>query len=110
METPPKNLKDAVKVLSDYFGVLSQRMADEILEHKQEFTSSGTGQAEAILDKYARQVQRLTTVYGLLRGEAYPYRPDGAEPLARDEFRCFGCGGVIKQEDTFCRVCGWSWK
>jgi len=110
MDTPPKNLTDAVKVLNDYFGVLSKRMSDEIIEHKKEFTSTGTGQAEAILDKYAKQVQRLNTVYGMLRGEAYPSRPEGLEPLARDEFRCFGCGGVIKATDQFCADCGWSWK
>ena len=110
MDTPPKNLTDAVKVLNDYFGVLSQRIAEEITQHKQDFTPTGTDQAEVILDKYAKQVQRLNTVYGMLRGEAYPGRPEGLEPLAKDEFRCFGCGGVIKPTDQFCPVCGWSWK
>jgi rRNA maturation endonuclease Nob1 len=30
--------------------------------------------------------------------------------LAKEEFRCFGCGGVIKATDQFCPICGWSWK
>jgi rubrerythrin len=110
MDTPPENLSEAVKVLNDYYGVLSRRIADEIIKHKQQFTPSGTGEAEAILDRHAREVQRLNTVYGLLRGEAYPTRPEGREPLAKDEFRCFGCGGVMKATDQFCPVCGWSWK
>ena len=110
METPPKKLTDAVKVLNDYFRVLSERIAEEITQNKHEFASTADGQAEALLDKFAKQVQRLNTVYRMLQGEAYNTRPEGLEPLAKEEFRCFGCGGVIKATDQFCPICGWSWK
>jgi hypothetical protein len=36
--------------------------------------------------------------------------PTGTEPFGKDEFRCLGCGGVIRREDKACRICGWSWK
>jgi hypothetical protein len=70
METPPKKLTDAVKVLNDYFRVLSERIAEEITQNKHEFASTADGQAEALLDKFAKQVQRLNTVYRMLQGEA----------------------------------------
>jgi rubrerythrin len=37
-------------------------------------------------------------------------KPQGTQPLSKDEFRCFGCGGAIKYEDESCPLCGWSWK
>jgi ATP-dependent Clp protease ATP-binding subunit ClpA len=37
-------------------------------------------------------------------------KPQGTEPLGKDDFRCFGCGGVIHREDQTCPKCGWSWR
>jgi len=45
--------------------------------------------------------------YVALRGEdVFREKP----PLDKDEFRCFGCGGVVHREDESCQACGWSWK
>jgi hypothetical protein len=37
-------------------------------------------------------------------------KPDGERPSGKVEFRCFGCGEVIKKDDEVCSSCGWTWK
>jgi hypothetical protein len=111
MSDPKSQLRDAVKVLNEYYGVLARQIADEINENKQDF-GSRFGQAQNILTKYATQLSELAEVYRILRIEAWidQDKPEGREPLTRDEFRCFGCGEVIQAKDSACKICGWTWR
>lgn len=108
---PPQNEFDgAQRILKKYYRALVKRMADEIIEHKEDFESSGFGgQAEDILEKYGLQLHRLCIVFSNLHQFASE-KPEGKEPLGKDDFRCFGCGGVIRRQDEACPLCGWTWK
>jgi hypothetical protein len=109
---PPVNEFDgAQRILKKYYRELMKRMAVEIIEHKEDFESPGFGSsADEIIEKYALQLQRLCPVFSNLAQFAFREKPHGTGPLGKDEFRCFGCGGVIHSEDQSCRICGWSWK
>jgi rubrerythrin len=103
-------IREATTILNNYYSVLAKEMADEIIAHKADFESAGLGQNESIIEKYAKHASHVSVIYGFLRFEAKYTRPEGREPLARNEFRCFGCGEVIKDTDTACPLCGWSWR
>jgi len=111
MSTPQSEFDGAQRILKKYYRELVKRMAEEIIEHKEDFESPGFGsQADEIIEKYALQLHRLCPVFSNLSQFAFRKKPKGTEPLGKDEFRCFGCGGVIRREDESCRICGWSWK
>jgi hypothetical protein len=38
--------QEALRVLNEYYAVLANQMANEIVEHKEDFESAGFGQAE----------------------------------------------------------------
>ena len=67
-------------------------------------------QKDNLIDEHYNRLYRLVCLYCTLRSHAVKEKPKGDAPLAKSEFRCFGCGGVIKQEDDSCRICGWTWK
>jgi hypothetical protein len=92
MNMPQNEFDGAQRILKKYYRELVKRMAEEIIE------------------KYALQLHRLCPVFSNLSQFAFREKPKGTEPLGRDEFRCFGCGGVIHREDDSCRSCGLSWK
>ena len=102
--------QDALRVLNEYYTTLANQMADEIVEHKEDFESAGFGQAEMIVDNYARHIQQLNAVYSILRWKSYRQKPEGKLPLGKYDFRCFGCGGVIHSNEDACQICGWSWR
>ena len=111
MSDPKAELRQALTVLNNYYGGLARQIADEIIEHKEDFEAKVFGDADSIIEKYAMQVQQLGAVYGLLRWEALlGEKPQGREPLAKDEFRCFGCGEVIQPNEVACPLCGWTWR
>jgi len=110
MSDPKNEIREALTVLNDYYTGFAKQAADEIIARKADFKNAGLGQAEDIIEKYAKQANRVNIIYGILRYEAGYNKPVGREPLARDEFRCFGCGEVIKEEDKACPLCGWTWK
>lgn len=111
MSIPQNEFDGAQRILKKYYSALVKQMAEEIIEHREDFESSGFGnQAEDIIEKYANQLNRLCPVFANLTQFAFREKPKGTEPLTKDEFRCFGCGGVIRREDERCGICGWSWK
>jgi hypothetical protein len=110
MSAPENEHQEALRVLNQYYTVLAKQMADEIVEHKEDFESAGFGQAEIIVEKYARHIQQLGAVYSILRWKAYRQKPEGKMPLGKYEFRCFGCGGVIHSNEDACQICGWTWR
>ena len=110
MSDPKNQIRDALKLVNEYYRVLAEQVAAEIIAHKADFQSAELGQAESIVERYAKHAQRVNVLYGILRYEATYAKPEGREPLARDEFRCFGCGEAIKAEDGACKICGWTWR
>jgi hypothetical protein len=109
---PPLNEFDgAQRILQKYYRALVRQMAEEIIEHKEDFESPGFGsQAESIIEKYANKLDRLCPVSSNLRQFAFREKPQGEEPLTKDDFRCFSCGGVIRRNENSCRICGWTWR
>lgn len=111
MNDPENEHQEALKVLNSYYASLTKKMAEEILEHREDFESPGFGsQADELIERYARHIQQLGAVYGMLRWKAYCKKPEGKEPLGKYDFRCFGCGGVISSTDEACSICGWTWR
>jgi hypothetical protein len=110
MITPKKEFHDALRILNRYYNELAGQMADEIIEHAEDFESPGIGQAELVIEKYAHRLSEVGWVYSILRWAAFRQKPQGREPLGKDEFRCFGCGAIIHKEDQACQACGWTWR
>jgi hypothetical protein len=111
MLTPKNEFDGAQRILKKYYGELVKQMAEEIIEHGEDFESPGFGShGDEIIEKYAVQLHRLYSVFSNLSAFAFREKPEGKEALSKDEFRCFGCGGVIHREDDKCKLCGWTWK
>ena len=111
MSTPQNEYDSAQRILKKYYRGLVKRMAEEIIEHHEDFESEGFGnQADDVIERYASQLHRLCIVFSNVNQFAFLDKPHGSEPLGKDDFRCFGCGNLIRREDQACKVCGWSWK
>jgi hypothetical protein len=111
MNEPENEHQEALKVLNDYYAILTKQMAEEILEHREDFKSPGFGShTDELIEKYSRHIQRLGVVYGMLRWKAYHQKPEGKVPLGKYDFRCFGCGGIISSTEEACSICGWTWR
>lgn len=109
MIEPKKEYQDALVVLNQYYARLVPALAEDILARKEEFDEFGV--AEQIVKKYAPKFRELNAVYTPLRWAAMrKAKPYANERLREDQFRCFGCGGIINQDEQYCRVCGWTWK
>jgi hypothetical protein len=110
MSKSENEVHEALKLMNGYYNTLTGRMAEEIMENREDFESPGFGsRADDVVEKYARHIDQLGTVYRLLRWKAYRKKPEGREPLGKYDFRCFGCGGVIRSTDEACTVCGCRW-
>jgi hypothetical protein len=101
--------QEALRVLNEHYIGLAREMAEEIVECREEFESFGFGQAENIIEKYARHIQQVDSVYGILQWMSKREKPEGKMPLGKYDFRCFGCGGLIQSTDDRCQTCGWTW-
>jgi hypothetical protein len=111
MSAPENEHQEALKVLNKHYTVLAKRIAEEILEHREDFESPGFGsQADDIIEKHARHIQQLGAVYSILRWKAHRTKPESKLPLGKYDFRCFGCGGVIQSIEESCSICGWTWR
>jgi hypothetical protein len=110
MSKPENEHQEALRILNNYYTILAKKMADEIIEHREDFESPGFGsQADDVIEKHARHIQQLGVVYSILRWKAHRKKPEGKEPLEKYDFRCFGCGGVIRSAEDACSICGWRW-
>lgn len=109
--TPENEFDGAQQILKRYYRGLVKQLAEEIIQHREDFESPGFGSsAEEIIEKYAIKLNRLCPVFENLNQFAFREKPEGEEPLAKDEFRCFRCGGVIRRQDQYCALCHWTWK
>jgi hypothetical protein len=100
----------ARKILWRYYDTIMEQAAEDIVKNAEEFEKGTFGNADDIIDKHHCRIARLAGVYANLRGYASREKPKSTQPLGRDEFRCFGCGHVIKREDDKCVLCGWTWR
>lgn len=82
MSTPETELQKALVVLNDYYKVLADKIAAEIVEHREEFESPGFGnQADDIIERHARHIQQVGAVYSVLRWKAYRKKPAGTQDV-----------------------------
>jgi len=106
---PRNDYEGALKVLTNYYRALMDEIAADIISNKEEFQKGTFGQAEEIIDRHYTRLAHLGCLYANIR-QWCSQKPQGTKPLNKDEFRCFGCGGVIHREDDSCKLCGWTWK
>jgi len=104
---PKDEFDGASRIIKDYYRALIRQMAEEIIRKSDYFMMPSLGRADEIIDNYSCRLSRLSTVYSHLARFA---TSEGAVPLGENEFRCFGCGGLIQEKDTKCNLCGWTWK
>jgi hypothetical protein len=107
--TPGNEFAGAQKILWHYYERVVNDLASDIIRHADEFEKS-TARADEILEKHYCRLSRIGCSYAYLRSFASKDKPTGTQPLSKDEFRCFGCGGIIKQEESSCKLCGWTWR
>jgi rubrerythrin len=125
--SPEKQIDEALQVLARYQRKLAQRMAEEIVDAKDDFATPFLGSAEMLIDKYYRQLGSMCTIISTLQ-EYSPttlqeYSPrfqamkreamdrtEGSLVLREDQFRCFACGQIISNNPGSCPYCGWTWK
>ena len=107
---PQNEFEGACGILKEYHRTLVQQLADEIVQKGDYFTLLPLGDADDLIERYSWRFSRLSTVYTNLARFVSSEKPQGNEPLGRDDFRCFSCGGVIRRDDTDCNLCGWTWK
>jgi hypothetical protein len=109
-------LEDALKILGRYQSDSVRRMAEDIIEHSEDFESAFVGGAEEIIDKYNHLIQSICPIISVL--QAYDKRkgpPAERERvveriLEKDQFRCFSCRNIISDNADSCPYCGWTWK
>lgn len=99
----------ATDILQGYYRRLAEEIAEDIIRHESDFASSGFSEAESILDRHSRRLCDLSQVFHHLARHTRGPKPEAGGPLQKHEFRCFGCGGVIRPEDEVCPSCGWTW-
>ena len=110
MSSLPENEFEAARnILGRYYGTLMREVAEDIVRQKDEFEKGSFGSAENIIDRHYCRVAHLSNLYHQLRAYSSREKPKGDKPLGRDEFRCFGCGHVIRSADEQCSLCGWTW-
>ena len=110
MVTPNEETHRTAGTLYRYYTAMLERLGQEVSEHAEEFESPDSEVADAIVQMYARRLRDLRSLHSALRWKAFRTNPQGMEPLGKDQFRCFGCGGVIRLGDEMCPTCGWTWR
>jgi hypothetical protein len=102
-------VNQAKKVLREYYRSLVSDIAQDIIDHADDFEAGSLGNADSILDKHARRLCDLSNVFAHLTRFGPEPKPAAKKPLRAGQFRCFSCGGVIEEKDEKCGACGWSW-
>ena len=110
MKAPNDETYRTAGTLYRYYKAMLKRLGEEVEQHSKEFESPDNQEADAIIQKYARRLRDLRSLHSALRWKAFRENPKGMEPLGKDQFRCFGCGGLIRLTDEICPTCGWSWR
>jgi len=111
MHTAPQNeFEGADQILRRYYKHLVKEIAEDIIQHREDFEGGGFTGVDELIEKHSDRLCRLNQVHWHVHRFAQPKKPVGTEPLAKNEFRCFGCGGVIRAEEERCRLCGWTWR
>jgi hypothetical protein len=102
-----KQIQEAFQILGRYERSLIEKMAAEIIEQREGFDSPFVGGAETLIDKYYHLLACLCRV----RSGLYAYLPaeEKQRPLGKQEFRCFRCRSIIREDDDACAQCGWTW-
>ena len=107
---PQDEFEDALNIVRGHFHQIMRELAEDVIENKDEFEKGRFGNADAILEKHYHRLHPLCTIFSNLRVMARTKKPQADQPLKKDQFRCFGCGGVIEANDEECRHCHWTWK
>ena len=112
MSEPENQHQEALQVLNNYYTSLATKMAAEIVERREDFESPGFGsQPDDLMEKYARHIQQLGSVYSILRWKAAHGRSrKGRNPWASTTSGVLVAVGSFIQRKTYAPVCGWSWR
>jgi len=87
-----------------------EETAEDIIRNQEEFEKGAFGNADDIIEKHHCRIARLAGIYANIRIHSSKEKPRGTQPLGKSEFRCFGCGHVIGEQEDKCSLCGWTWR
>lgn len=107
---PQRKFERALRLVGRHYKTVMDELAEEVIEQEEEFGKGRFGRADEIIEKYYHRLQPICTVYTNLRNVGGAENPKGEEALSKEQFRCFGCGGVIEANEQECRKCRWTWK
>ena len=102
--------EQARQILAKYHAALKERMFNDVIDHAAEFENPFPTTAEDLILRYGAQYHYFCALYSACRPPLPDKKPAGKEPLGKEDFRCFSCGGVIRPKDEACQTCGWTWK
>lgn len=110
MSSLPKNeFEAALRILREHYRSLMIEAAEDIVRSREEFSQGSFSKADEVIEKHYCRISRLAGVYSNLRSFASTELPKGSQSLSVNEFRCFGCGHVIRSPERQCALCGWTW-
>jgi len=62
-QTTPNVLTDALQVLDGYYRAIVTKVAEDIVDHREQFEDAYPGRAEEIVDRYGMHLQCLARIY-----------------------------------------------
>jgi hypothetical protein len=104
----------ALQIIRDHYKATVEELADEIIEHEEQFQMSGYGKAQTILEKYSKRICDISRAWQDLDYNQKQTRhniemSNKDVHLKQDEFLCFRCRNIIQPKDEKCSECGWTW-
>lgn len=109
MKKSESEFEEARGILWQYYSRLMREIAENVIAN-QELFDSDKKQADDLLEMHYHKLNHASTVLGHLASFTKCEKPPALEPLAAGEFRCFGCGKRISNDEEKCSQCGWTWK
>jgi hypothetical protein len=100
---------DAIAILNRYYRAMVVQLAEDVVSNEGEFATPFLGNAESILEKYARPLVDLGQLHQILSVVGESIFQEKIAHLREDEFLCFGCRSIVRKEHLACPKCGWSW-
>jgi hypothetical protein len=107
MATPQNKFDEAQRILKKYYHELVKQMAEEIIEHREDFESPGyDNRVDSIVEKYFHRLHQLRPVFGNLKPFlSGPKQPNTKLP-SKNELHCQACGSAVQQKEKSSKVAG----
>src|SRR5262249_5604977 len=101
---------EVLAILNRYYHNLVAKLAEEVLEKRDDFDYPLLSNAEGVIEKYAHLINHCNTIYRALKSQGQALFQGKLVWLKEDEYLCFSCRAVMQKNATSCLKCGWSWE